>query len=387
MSTPSNQLHVSSEDRSQRAAILLVDDDPAILEGVADLRSLYDYNVIAAGNGQEALRAMQEGLPDLIISDIMMPGMDGYEFFEAVRSNPVWTPIPFVFLTARGQARDIRLGNLLGVDAYLVKPFEPDDLLVMVESRLKRARDIQTVTRADVERIKQELITIFSHELRTPLTYIYGYVSLLQENLVVDDPTVTEMLNGVQKGADRLVRLVEDLMLIVRIDSGVVGMEITLRRERSSLAQLIEDVVRRLAPTALERNVQLEVSVSDDVVLPCTQVYLEDALMRIVGNGIKFCRTENGVVTIALDTTSQDGFAEITVSDNGIGIEPAQVDRAFERFSQINRRANEQQGVGLGLSIARSIVEFHGGSIHVESTAGKGSTFRLLLPVEDPREQ
>jgi DNA-binding response OmpR family regulator len=142
--------------------ILLVDDDPAILEGVVDLLQLYGYNLLTASDGKLALEVMQDYTPDLVISDIMMPEMDGYEFYEAVRSRPEWVPIPFIFLTARGQQVDIRRGQSLGADAYLVKPFEPEDLLIAIDARLKRARAIQAVTQADVDQMKQQLITIIS---------------------------------------------------------------------------------------------------------------------------------------------------------------------------------------------------------------------------------
>ena len=117
------------ENNAGDKLILLVDDNPAILEGVADLLELQGYQVLTASSGNQAVTQMQSKKPDLVISDIMMPGMDGYEFYKVVRSNPEWVPIPFIFLTARGQQRDIRRGNSLGADAYLTKPFEPDDLI------------------------------------------------------------------------------------------------------------------------------------------------------------------------------------------------------------------------------------------------------------------
>src|SRR5690606_31102519 len=166
---------------TSRSHILLVDDDRAILEGVADLLSLHGYDVMTAASAKSALKVMQQQVPDLVISDIMMPGMDGYAFYEAVRDNPAWTPIPFIFLAARGQPTDVRRGQSLGADAYVTKPFDPEDLLIAVKARLRRARDIQAAAMSDVEKMKKRLITAFSHELRTPLTIIYGYVNMLRD--------------------------------------------------------------------------------------------------------------------------------------------------------------------------------------------------------------
>jgi DNA-binding response OmpR family regulator len=142
------------------------------VNSVVDILTLSDYACLAATDGAESLQVMYRQSPDLILSDITMQTMDGYEFYHAVRANPDWVAIPFIFLTARGQTADIRQGTSLGADHYLVKPFETDDLLATVEARLRRIREIQAAAQTDVERMKQHLMKVFGHELRTPLTHI-----------------------------------------------------------------------------------------------------------------------------------------------------------------------------------------------------------------------
>ncbi len=363
----------------QGITILLVDDDPAILEGVVDLLRFYGYNLITAIDGKTALELMQGQTPDLIISDIMMPEMDGYEFYEAVRSNADWAPIPFIFLTARGQTVDVRRGKSLGVDDYLVKPFEPEDLLIAIRTKLQRVRDIQSVTQVEVRKMKEQMITIFSHELRTPLTYVYGYINLLREGISdADQETINAMLEGVQRGAERLVRLVEDLMLLVRIDSGLVEMEIDHRSVPCDLSAVAGEIVEAAARLAEEKNVRLEVDVPPDLLVSGVSVHLTDALMRLVENGIKFSKREGGVVSITGHT--QDDRVVVAVRDEGIGIAPERQQDIFNRFVQIDRDEMEQQGTGLGLPIARSLIELHGGQITLESQPGQGSTFYITLP-------
>jgi two-component system sensor histidine kinase/response regulator len=363
----------------QGITILLVDDDPAILEGVVDLLRFYGYNLITAIDGKTALELMQGQTPDLVISDIMMPEMDGYEFYEAVRSNADWAPIPFIFLTARGQTVDVRRGKSLGVDDYLVKPFEPEDLLIAIRTKLQRVRDIQSVTQAEVRKMKEQMITIFSHELRTPLTYVYGYINLLQEGISdADQETIDAMLKGVQRGAERLVRLVEDLMLLVRIDSGLVGMEIDHRSVPCDLSAVAGEIVEAAARLAEEKNVQIEVDVPPDLLVSGVSVHLTDALMRLVENGVKFSKREGGVVSITGHT--QDDRVVVAVRDEGIGIAPERQQDIFNRFVQIDRDEMEQQGTGLGLPIARSLIDLHGGQITLESRLGQGSTFYITLP-------
>lgn len=372
---------MNPQTHSKPVTILLVDDDPGILEGVADFLALSEYKVLTATDGHAGLRIMQQATPDLIISDIMMPNMDGYQFFEAVRSRPEWVPIPFIFLTARGQRSDINLGTTLGADYYLVKPFEPEDLIAAIEGRLRRVQTIEAALRTDIDNIKQQLITIFSHELRTPLTYIYGYVNLLKEQYgTLDEATVLEMLGGIQKGANRLVGLVEDLMLMVRLDSGVVEMEITLRSEPVPLSQILAGITNNFAPLLDRHNTTLTIDVPSEVRIMCIIEYIQIAVSRIVNNGIKFSDRANGQVSITGDYHDDDGMLYLTITDNGIGIAADQKELIFERFQQADRNVLEQQGVGLGLAIAHELVTLHKGRITLESAPGAGASFTIILP-------
>lgn len=374
-------LVVAKEEGTKPTTILLVDDDIAILDGVTDLLRLYGYNVITATDGQQALEIMQSCVPDLVVADIMMPNMNGYDLFQAVRQRQEWAAIPFIFLTALGQQSDIRRGIKLGADAYVTKPFEPEDLLVAIQARLKRVHEIQSATQVDVERMKQQLITIFGHELRTPLSYIYGYVNLLQEQHgELDEQTVQEMLDGVQRGAERLVQLIEDLMLLVRLDSGLLKMEIEVRQEPVQINAIVQEVLAKLKPAADEHAVTLASRVPEDLVIWCMPNYLAEALLRLVDNAIKFSkRGEPGYVLV--EAGSQADQAVIHVHDQGIGIDPSQFEQIFDRFHQVDRQKMEQQGAGLGLTIARGLIRLHGGDISVQSELGRGSTFSIYLPL------
>jgi len=372
---------IRDDSNDHQATILLVDDDPGILETTADLLMLSGYTVLTATDGTEALPILDQYLPDVIVSDIMMPEMNGYELFEAVRSKPQWAAIPFIFLTARGQQKDVALGHRIGADAYLTKPFEPDDLMMMIENRVSRLRQIASLTEADYARLKQEILTVFSHELRTPLTYIVGYSTLLEEHRSLDADSIDDMLSGIQRGSERLVRLVEDLMLMVRIDGGVVGAEIMERRIPCQSSMLINEVVQPFRKLADERNVQITTKINNDVTFSCLPMYIEDAFRRLVDNALKFSKQEGGDVLIQVD--KHGGAVMFTIQDDGIGIKPAQQKILFERFRQLDRDVMEQQGVGLGLTIARSLVRLHGGDIEMESVPGKGSIFRVRLPIDE----
>jgi two-component system sensor histidine kinase/response regulator len=365
-----------------KTTLLVVDDDPNILDNLADLLQISGYEVLAAINGVRALQAMQDKTPELIISDIMMPEMDGYTFYDAVRANPDWALIPFIFLTARGQSIDIRRGIGLGADHYIVKPFEPEDLLALVQARLRRTQEIQSAMQKNVEHTKKRILTSLSHELRTPLNAIYGSVSLLQEDSVtLNDEEARELLNITQRGTQRLIRLVEDLLLVVRMDSGAVALEIARFRTHAALSLLVYEVVQNLSVAAEKRHVQIEVHVPDNLTVFCVPIYLQDILSRLVDNAIKFSTPTGGRAVIK--AAEQDGAVVISVQDEGIGIDEASQKLLFERFRQIDREKLEQQGVGLGLSIVYGLIQLHGGDIRVESQPGKGSVFTVTLPLNN----
>ena len=161
---------------------------------------------------------MQQFAPDLIIADISMPRMNGYRFFEEVRTNPEWVPIPFIFLTAMAEREDRLKGKAMGAEDYLVKPFDTQELVIVVNSRIGRAEALREATETEFDDLKKQIVTLLSHELRTPLTSVYGYTELaLEEAADLPPGDFQHFLHGIQKGADRLTHLVEDDALVIRI--------------------------------------------------------------------------------------------------------------------------------------------------------------------------
>ena len=360
--------------------ILIVDDDPVILTNIADVVRIAGYNLLIAKNGLEALQVMQQHTPDLIVADIMMPAMDGYQFYQAVRENLAWTPIPFIFLSAKGEQKDIRRGYSLGADHYLTKPFEPEDLLLAIEVRLQRVADIQAAAHNDVERTKRQLLTTFGHELRTPLTYIYGYLGLLQQEAGhLDEDEAEEMLSAVHRGVNRLGKLVEDLLLMVCIDSGVVKAELDRYSQPVNLNMEIPEAARELGVEASKRNIVISITLPDNLIVLGRPAYLRDVFRRLIDNAIKFSKPDGGHIWI--ETELQAEYGIVKVRDAGIGISSEHQKHLFGQFQQFNRDIMEQQGVGLGLAIAGKLTHLHGGDIQVASQPDQGSTFGVRLPL------
>lgn len=364
-----------------KPCILVVEDDAAMAEGICDTLELAGYEVMLAANGREALERLAGRKPDLILSDIMMGKMDGYEFCQAVQAEPAWVDIPFVFLTAKHRPEEIRRGKQLGIDDYLTKPFLLEDLLVVVQAKIERAKVRQAVAQAEVTTLKDELATMIGHELRTPLTYIQGYLELIasSRNVPVEEELMT-CLRGIQIGSERLGRLVQDMLVWLAIRTGKAAQDYQLLvRTEGQLPALLHLVVAEFARAARRRGVKLvlEAPPSLPPIQMCRQ-QIGDVLRRLLDNAIKFSSAKGGVVRVAAIETSEG--VQVSVQDDGVGIPAHQLPHIFEPLFQVNRAQHEQQGAGLGLAIARAYVELHGGRIWAESEPGQGSTFYFVLP-------
>lgn len=359
--------------------ILIVEDDLAMSTGIRDVLDMAGYKVQLAENGQEALRVLNRFRPDLIISDIMMPEMDGFELLEEVRRRPYWAVIPFIFLTAKGQRTDIRAGKQLGADDYLVKSVDLDDLLVVVRAKLDRAIVLRQQSLTEMENLKNTILNMLSHEFRTPLTYITGYVDLMQEgNWSPED--LQKFLSRIKGGSARLNRLVEDFLLLVRFETDDARQAYLMdKRPFNDWGNLINRVFESLRDAAAQRGVEFVAEIASGLpLIDAHENYLENALHRLVDNAIKFSKP--GGAQVVVRVVVEDRRVCARVIDHGIGIPPLELPRMFDRFHQINRERMEQQGAGVSLSIVKGIAELHRGEVECSSEEGAGSEFSLCLP-------
>jgi signal transduction histidine kinase len=362
--------------------ILVVEDHHLLQEAMREILETEGFEVFTAGDGLAALDMMQETCPDLILSDIMMPQMDGYEFYEKMRENPQWVRIPFIFLTAKGDRDDILKGKALGVEDYLTKPFDTQELLIAIHSRLKRAHDLQTVTETEFDQLKQHLIDILSHELRTPLTYISGYTELALDDVAALTPeTLQEFLVGIKRGADRLNRLTDDFLMVVQIDTGQAEKDFkSFARVHHDLGTIINHTTQYYQMITHKKDIAFVVAV--DLALPPVKLhegFFSSVLNRLIDNAIKFSRQDSPYIEIRTATSPQ--WVQISVTDHGVGIAEEDIAHIFQRFQQIDRDKMEQQGTGQGLYIAQSLIQLHSGKITVASQPGEGSTFTIHLPI------
>lgn len=367
---------------SSRKTILVVEDDEDMLEVLALLLQDEGYTVLLANSGESALVLLQQEKPDLIISDVTMPGMDGFDLYEQIVGRGEQARIPFIFLTARGKRSDVRKGMELGADDYLVKPFEPEELLNAIKVRLERATESRAALDVVTAGLQEQIIRTLIHEFRTPLALVVGYTDLLEASgQEINEEDLQAILQGLHSGSERLKGLVEDFLFLSRLSTGSMAGEIGMRsRETVNPDEAIDLVLEEFDSQAAAKEVTFEVARgAQGLTIAVSHLHLVEIIRRLVDNAIKFSKKGGGNVTV---TTGREGaYWVMEIADDGIGIPSEALRWIFEAFRQVDRDKMEQQGAGVGLTIVQGLVEAYGGRVAVESTLGRGSTFTVRLPL------
>ncbi len=377
---------------SHKVTILLVEDDKSMLDGMSDLLEVvdtgYDTTILTAGNGLEALAQMRQATPDLIVSDIMMPKMDGFQFLETVQQNPNWEHIPFIFLTARGEKHEIQKGRVSGAALYITKPFQSIELLELIKTQLDRKIQLQQTHERSINNLKKDILQILNHEFRTPLTYVTAYYEMLADsvNTFSDTGYFSEYLRGIQAGCTRLTKLINGFIMVIELRTG--ELEQSFRENAypiTNFGEFVQKAIDKATPQAKRQEIEIEYKPET----PFPTIYGDPEslciiLDQLLDNAIKFSAprfTPNHAAKICISTETKNDEFSFIIKDNGMGLPASIQGQIFDLFVQHNRDLLEQQGAGMGLTITKGLVELHNGHIEVESAENQGSTFTVLLPV------
>ncbi|MEO8394086.1 MAG: response regulator [Chloroflexota bacterium] len=371
-----------SEEKIFKARILIVEDDLNLLEGIQTVLELDNYSVITVENGKQALEILSGSAvpPDLIVSDIMMPQMDGIQLLREVRKVAAWIKIPFIFLTARSEKIDIQRGKQLGVDDYLTKPFDADDLLIAVESRLNRHKMLNAVYDDAMSSLKRNILTILNHEFRTPLTFVVAYADMLNDQAQqLSDEELLAFLRGVNTGALRLRRLIENFIQLVEMETGDAQTAYDLRKAPITNAAELIDAARQEVFNLTHFTQPFELQVEDGLPPFVGDIqYLRMALTQLIDNAVKFSPPDQPI-TVGASSTGDE--VHLWVQDRGRGIDLVEQQRIWDTFYQIDRAIHEDQGTGSGLAIVDHVAALHGGRTEIESRPQEGSLFRVCIPL------
>lgn len=374
-----------------KSKILVVENEEVMLHGIREVLERENYEVMTALNGNEGLELLKDSgvQPDLILSDIMMPGMDGYEFIEAVREELNWVDIPFIFLTAKTERKDQNKARVLGADDYLHKPFQIDELIIAVSSKIKLQQTRMGNSEKQILSLKNNIMTIIHHELRTPLTYVIGYSDLLKSNPdpdSVDANQLRYLMGKIDKGAQRLRNLIENFIMLVELQTHNAAENFKLNFKVSNYEKLFHTLIRDYQEITESEDLKLVVEIDPNTPpILSNGDYLTKVMDCLLDNAVKFSDAGQTIVfkTQRMVHLNGDVFASFKVIDEGMGVDPNMLSQIFEPFFQAVRHKNEHPGTGSGLAIAKGLVDLHEGVIEVKSKLNEGSTFMVLIPAYD----
>ena len=357
--------------------ILIIDDEEWLREMVHLALNQQGFDVIEAPDGAAGVDLARKELPDLILCDVNMEKMDGYETLSSLRNEPTTLSIPFILMTGLADNAGMRHGMELGADDYLPKPFTIDALYAAVDARLKKAQALRQEAERKLVHLRDNLSLMLPHELRTPLNGILGYGEILvSESATLQPGEIAEMGQVIHQSGKRLERLIENFLIYAQLELYAADPQkiAALRRKQTtSIAGVIEKQARAQAAAA-SRAADLVLELIDRPAL-ISEDYLAKIVDEVVQNAFKF--SEPGTPVTVTTSDSGDNVV-LTISDRGRGFSTEHINR-IGAYMQFDRKLHEQQGQGLGLSIAKRLTELHSGLLSIQSN-GEGTSVAVKLP-------
>ncbi|WP_300672693.1 response regulator [Desulfoluna sp.] len=372
-----------------KGEILVVDDTPESLRLLADLLLTEGYRVRPTMDPKLALESALANPPELILLDVKMPGMDGFELCQRLKQETCTEQVPIIFVSALQELRERVRGFEAGGVDFITKPIQREEVLARVSAQLELSRMRQSLEKRsqelaaanqklqDLDKLKSLFIASVSHELRTPLNAIISFSGiLLREILGGLNERQRDSLERIDRAGRHLFSLITDVIDISKIEAG----RSDVYPETFGLQELVEEALNTIRPQAEAKGLTVTVSVSAVTwpVLHTDRRRLLQCLVNLLGNAVKF--TEEGGATVLVSDTGE--AVEIAVRDTGIGIAEGDLSKLFKAFERLDSHLRVKAGgTGLGLYLTRKLVtDFLNGEISVDSQHGEGSTFCLTVP-------
>jgi two-component system sensor histidine kinase/response regulator len=363
---------------AEPSLILLVDDEQVNLDLFSAILQEEGYRILNASSAGEALQLLQDERPDLIISDIHMPDMGGFEFYEKVQENQTFRSVPFIFLTALADRQHLHAGKEMGADDYLTKPIDIDELVTTVRGKLKRAASRRSAVESEFNALKEQILATLSHEMRTPLTSIIGFSEIIsRSDSQIAKSELKEFARLILQGGDRLKSLVDDFLETIQIDAGKTAEFYLESKKAFDVSKAVSLVAREYCSMAEQKGIQFHSRVSEGLKAEASETLVCDIVRRLLSNAIKF--TSHGKVIVS--ASSNGDHVRVEIADTGCGIPKSELPRVCEKFYQANKAKHQQQGAGLGLYIASNLAKINRCKFDISSTEGVGSKVTLNIPV------
>jgi two-component system, sensor histidine kinase and response regulator len=358
--------------------ILIIDDEEWLREMIQLALRQRGYEVIEAHNGHEGIEKARAELPDLILCDVNMGKVDGYLTLSALRTEAPTAAIPFILMTGLADNAGMRHGMELGADDYLPKPFTTDVLYAAVEARLKKSQTVRDEAERKLAHLRDNISLMMPHEMRTPLNGIISNAELLASSAATLAPNdVADMGREILQSSQRLERLIENFLIYAQLELIAADPKnvnaLRIGKTDQPLA-LIKNVAGTQAAQFTRLN-DLKIE-AVDISVPMSEEYFNKVVNELVQNAFKFSETGTPVQVRLAETFNG---VELSVTDQGRGFSTEQI-RRIGAYVQFDRKMQEQQGLGLGLVIAKRLAELHGGALVVEGVKGSGTTVTVKLP-------
>lgn len=356
--------------------VLIIDDDLDLLDGLVKMVEQAGFETRGAGSAAAGWEIIFQFNPDIVISDLNMQPTDGFELLSMIRNHPDISHLPVVVMTVESARHRMRRGMQLGADDYLDKPFPSADLVATIRAQLAKRKLVHAAIDKQVAQLRANLTFALPHEMNTPLAVILGMAQVIMEDEQVPGEA-RHMAEGIIKAGQRLNRLFNNFLLYSQCEQ--------MALDRAALAELRRAFTRdpQASITAQSHALAQQLGRSHDLVLELggagvaiSETYLAKILGELLDNAFKYSAPGKPVTV----RTSREGDRFLlVVQDQGRGF-PAGAARDVGAFVQFNRKLHEQQGLGLGLIIARRLTEMHGGQLHILSQSGAGTTVEIRLP-------
>ncbi len=357
--------------------ILVIEDDPFIRDSLIEILLAEDFQAIPAKNGSIGVHVAHEIIPDLIICDILMPEMDGYQVLHQLRCNPVTATIPFIFLTARAYKEDVRQGMEMGADDYLTKPFTRYELMGAIYSRLEKQAAINKQTQKKLDDLRQSIAISLPQELLVPLNSISSLSKIILENYqLAQSSEIGEIAQQIFVDSQRLHRLIHNFLLYAELEIAASEPEKfkALRSRRSIYSKTVisEAALQKIKEYSRESDLHFDLQ---EASIQISKADLQKIVEEIVDNACKFSPTGT---PIQINSTLEKNTFTLQAIDRGRGMTKEQISE-LGAYIQFDRKLYEQQGSGLGLSIVKRIVQIYGGEMIVKSIPKKQTIVRLIF--------
>jgi len=387
------------------ATILIVDDNTLNLQLISTLLSSKGYKPVIANSGANALKYLEQKLPDLILLDIMMPEMDGFEVCQIIKSQDRFSDIPLIFLTAKNEVTDVVKGFSLGAVDFISKPFRSEEVLVRIQNHLalkqaqfkleEQNRTLQSLNKkiessnqqlakqaSDLKELnaqKNRFFSILAHDLRNPFSGFIGMTNLLRNSWkTMQEDELEDFIVTLDDTADKVNKLLENLLKWsqVQLDS------LVFEKSRFNLKNLVDDVIELKKTNANKKKLNLINNIDPKVQLFADEQMTQMVVRNLLSNAIKFTPKE-GLIKIEAVKTKKD-MLQVAGCDNGIGMSTDTQKKLFNISEKVSRPGTEgEESTGLGLILCKALIEKQGGELWVESEEGSGSVFYFTLPLSE----